>query len=85
MPERRIDPRLPCFLKGEIVLNNGTRRISCEAHDISDRGMRLAGPDFRNMPDSFILSIPRRHFEQRVKVVRRMPDSVGVIVTNELV
>ncbi len=80
MAERRINPRMPCFLKGEIVLYNGKVRVPCEAHDISSKGMRLAGADFSNLPDSFLLSIPRRKFEERVKIVRRLDDGVGVLI-----
>ncbi|MGL5447049.1 MAG: PilZ domain-containing protein [Rhabdaerophilum sp.] len=80
MAERRIDPRMPCFLKGEIILNNGLERIPCEAHDISEKGLRLAGADFSRLPDSFLLSIPRRKFEERVKVVRKLDDGVGVLI-----
>ncbi len=79
MPERRIDTRLPCFLRAEILLENGTRRLPCEAHDISERGLRLAGADFSQLPDSFILAIPRRKIEDRVKVVRRGEDFIGVM------
>lgn len=79
MPERRIDPRVPCFLRAAIVLENGERRIACEAHDISEHGLRLAGADFRELPDSFILEVPRRAIEGRVSIVRRGPDFVGVV------
>jgi hypothetical protein len=80
MPERRIKPRFPCFLKGEIILENGTRIVPCEAHDISDKGLRLEGADFAQLPDSFILAIPRRQFRERVQVVRRLENGVGVKV-----
>ena len=79
MPERRIDPRVSCFLRAAIVLENGERRIECEAHDISERGLRLAGADFRELPDSFILEVPRRSIEGRVDIVRRGPDFIGVV------
>ncbi|CAN1505964.1 PilZ domain containing protein [Rhabdaerophilaceae bacterium] len=84
MPERRIDTRMPCFLKGEILLENGERRVACEAHDISARGMRLVGPDFTKLPKDFILSIPRRHFNERVKVVRQIGPGVGVMIAESV-
>jgi hypothetical protein len=78
MPERRIKPRLPCFLKGEIILDNGARTVPCEAHDISDKGLRLEGADFSQLPDTFILAIPRRQFRERVQIVRQLEKGVGV-------
>lgn len=79
MPERRIDPRVPCFLRAAIVLENGQRRIDCEAHDISEHGLRLVGADFHDLPDSFILEVPRRSIEGRVNIARRGPDFIGVV------
>lgn len=80
MAERRIDPRMPCYLRGEIVLNNGIEVVPCEVHDISDKGMRLAGPDFNKLPDTFMLHVARRKLSERVKVVRRMENGVGVLI-----
>lgn len=78
MSERRIDERMPCFLRAEIVLNNGETRLPCEAHDISSTGLRLAGIDFSSLPESFIVAVPRRQILERVNVVRRMEGAVGV-------
>jgi hypothetical protein len=80
MAERRIDPRMPCYLRGEIVLNNGIEVVPCEVHDISDKGMRLAGTDFSRIPDTFVLHVTRRKLSERVRVVRRSADSVGVVI-----
>ncbi len=80
MAERRIDARMPCYLRGEIVLNNGIEIVPCEVHDISEKGMRLTGPDFSKLPDSFILAVARRQIRERVKVVRRTNSGVGVLI-----
>lgn len=80
MAERRIDPRMPCYLRGEIILNNGIEVVPCEVHDISDKGMRLAGPDFSRLPETFILTVARRQIRERVKVVRKTDDGVGVLI-----
>lgn len=78
MSEQRKNPRTPCFLRGEIRLYNGEKRIACEIHDLSDNGFRLTGFATPEVPESFVLAIPRRSFLERVKVVRRADDSLGV-------
>lgn len=80
MPERRTKDRINCYLRGEILLENGHRRLPCEAHDISDRGMRITSPDVSALPDSFIVDLPRRDFHGRVYVVRRGETDLGVVL-----
>ena len=80
MAERRVDPRMLCYLRGEIQHNNSVETLHCEVHDISERGMRLAGADFSKVPQIFRLRIPRRRFNEDVKIVRRGRDGVGVII-----
>jgi PilZ domain len=80
MPERRNKDRIDCYLRGEVLLENGHRRLTCEAHDISDRGMRITCSDLSALPDSFILTIPRRDFTGRVDVVRRGEHELGVVI-----
>jgi hypothetical protein len=80
MAERRIDNRMPCYLRGEIVLNNGLEVVPCEVHDISGKGMRLSGADFSKLPDSFILKVARRQISERVKIVRKSDRDVGVLI-----
>lgn len=80
MPERRQKNRIECYIRGEIVLENGNRRLPCEAHDISDRGMRITSADLAGLPDSFILDLPRRDFLGRVDVVRRGEQDLGVVI-----
>lgn len=78
MNDKRRDTRLDCFLKAEILLAGGEERVPCEAHDISTRGLKLSGPDLGNIPDSFMLTIPRRGITERVNVIRRSPEELGV-------
>lgn len=80
MAERRIDPRMPCYLRGEIILKNGLEVVPCEVHDISEKGMRLTGADFAKLPDSFILAVARRQIRERVKIVRQTDTGVGVLI-----
>lgn len=80
MAERRTDARMACYLRGEIVLNDGQVVLPCEVHDISERGMRLAGVDPIRLPDIFMLHVARRKMSERVRVVRRGPGDVGVII-----
>lgn len=80
MAERRIDPRMPCYLRGEIILNNGLEVVPCEVHDISEKGMRLSGADFTKLPDSFVLKVARRQISERVKIVRKSDSDVGVLI-----
>ncbi|PPD14649.1 MAG: hypothetical protein CTY25_09940 [Methylobacterium sp.] len=59
---------------------NGIEVVPCEVHDISDKGMRLAGADFSKVPDTFVLHVARRKLSERVKVVRRGATDVGVVI-----
>jgi hypothetical protein len=50
-------------------------------HDISQKGMRLTGANLAALPNIFSWPIPRRRFEEQVKIVRRLPyGGVGVII-----
>jgi hypothetical protein len=78
MQNKRYTERHSCFLRGEIVLENGHRRLECEVHDISDKGMRLVAGELAGVPESFILNVPRRGIATRVHVVRRGESDLGV-------
>lgn len=80
MSEQRRATRNQCYLRASILINNGDRRIDAEAHDISDQGAKLFVLDARQVPDYFVLSIPRRHFMEHVRVVRRSPQELGVVI-----
>lgn len=80
MSDRRLENRLPCFLRAEIHVNNARTEISAEAHDISDHGLLLRMRDTSLIPDEFTVRIPRRRFEEEVVVRRRTPDQLGVIL-----
>jgi hypothetical protein len=78
MQDKRAEPRNPCFLKADIITGTSTAPIPAEAHDISDGGLRLVVESPGNLPDEFILSIPRRRLREIVQVIRRDEQSVGV-------
>jgi PilZ domain len=77
MPDKRNSERQPCFMRGEILLG-ATQRRGCEVHDISSSGARVVGTELESIPDTFVLEVPRRHIESRVKVVRRTGSELGV-------
>jgi hypothetical protein len=78
--EQRKQIRNGCFLRGDIIVNENVAPIPCEIHDISDRGMRLVVLNALRMPGRFIVSIPRRHVREIVRVVRRTSNELGVII-----
>jgi hypothetical protein len=80
MSDRRRETRNACYLRASILLDNGARRIDAEAHDISGNGMLLFVLDSRGIPDHFVVSIPRRHMIEHVRVMRRSRQELGVII-----
>ncbi|OYU50538.1 MAG: hypothetical protein CFE31_03030 [Rhizobiales bacterium PAR1] len=78
--ERRKETRNPCYLRADIIVNTESGPLPAEAHDISERGMRLVVLNPKKLPDEFIVSIPRRHFREIVRVVRRDEKEVGVLI-----
>jgi hypothetical protein len=80
MQDKRTEARNPCYLRADIILGSKEPPIAAEAHDISDLGMRLVVADATALPNEFIVSIPRRHIREAVKVVRRDETSLGVQV-----
>lgn len=75
---RRQEERNPCFLRADLILDAHIPPITAQAHDISDRGLKLIVEDARTIPDRFIVSIPRRHLREVVRVMRRSPTELGV-------
>lgn len=82
MADKRSEQRNTCYLRAEITIGHNTPPIQAEAHDISDHGMRLVVLNTRNLPDTFIVSIPRRHFREVVEVRRRNEKELGVVIKN---
>lgn len=78
--ENRKQVRNECFLRGDIIVDQNTPPIACEVHDISDKGMRLVVLNAFRMPEKFIVSVPRRHVRELVRVVRRSSNELGVII-----
>lgn len=80
MSNRRTEDRNSCFLRAELIVSTHEPPVQAEAHDISDRGLRLVITDAKRIPDEFIVSIPRRHIRESVRVVRREEGELGVLI-----
>jgi hypothetical protein len=76
--EMRRIPRNACFLRGEALLGIG-EKMPCEIHDIADNSARVVLQDAAEVPERFILSIPRRQVKEWVQVVRRSEKDFGVV------
>ncbi len=80
MSDKRREPRNPCYLRADIIIGPERAPVPAEAHDISERGLRLQVLDTKNIPNEFIVSIPRRHLREVVRVVRRGDKELGVVI-----
>ena len=80
MPERRSETRNPCYLRAGIIFSQNAEPVMAEAHDISDHGLRLVVLNAKRIPNEFIVSIPRRHIRETVRVVRREEGELGVLI-----
>ncbi|MCA1951559.1 MAG: PilZ domain-containing protein [Hyphomicrobiales bacterium] len=80
MLNNRRENRNACYLRASILIKQGDQRIDAEAFDISKNGMRLVVPNARQVPDYFMVSIPRRHMMEHVRVVRRGDSELGVVI-----
>lgn len=76
--ERRKHARYACFLRARILNLGGEDGLACNAYDISEKGMLLRDAFFATVPNRFLISVPRRHMEQWVEVVRRSATELGV-------
>jgi len=77
----RKHPRNACFLRGEAEIGK-SGRIPCEIHDIAHNSARIVLDPKVYVPNRFILSIPRRHVKEWVRVVRRSEKDFGVVFEN---
>jgi hypothetical protein len=80
MSERRSETRNPCYLRADIIVGHNAEPVMAEAHDISDHGLRLVVLNAKRIPNEFIVSIPRRHIRETVRVVRRQEGELGVLI-----
>ncbi|MCZ8181601.1 MAG: hypothetical protein O9322_01410 [Beijerinckiaceae bacterium] len=80
MSDKRREPRNSCYLRAEIYTELSAPPIIAEAHDISDHGMRLKVLNARTLPNTFMVSIPRRHIREMVEIKRRSEGEVGVLI-----
>jgi len=84
MSNRRTETRNPCFLRADIIVSMHEEPVQAEAHDISDHGLRIVVTDAKRIPDEFIVSIPRRHIRETVRVVRRQEGELGVLIKRSI-
>lgn len=70
--------RNACFLRGEAFLSVG-EKMPCEIHDIANNSARVVLQNAVEVPERFILSIPRRQVKEWVQVVRRSEKDFGVV------
>jgi hypothetical protein len=66
-------------MRGDMVFQAQGKKLPCEVCDISDKGARIKTPDAFTIPELFMLVVPRRHLESRVRVMRRSQNEVGVV------
>ena len=78
--KNRREPRNPCYLRAELFVAPNAAPIVAEVHDISAHGMRLVVLNARTLPERFVVSVPRRHMRETVRVARRADNEVGVVI-----
>lgn len=78
--EKRRESRNPCYLRASIFVETTNTRFDAEVTDISNAGLCIRVSDTRAIPDYFMVSIPRRHFLERVRVMRRGKQDLGCVV-----
>lgn len=75
---RRGAPRLKTFLRAEIVDDRTVRICECIVVDLSDTGAQLFVAERDEIPQQFWLHIRGRKLKERVELVRRLGEAVGV-------
>ena len=78
MTERRRESRQRSYLGGQIAFNRRRSTMDCLVRNVSSHGARLAFTGALTTPEEFDLHIPQREERQRVRVVWRGEDEVGV-------
>ncbi len=76
--ERRRVARQKSLLRGQIFFNNRRNVVDCIVRDISVFGARLIFSDAVSTPDVLELYIPQKEQTQRVHVIWRIGQEVGV-------
>jgi hypothetical protein len=83
MVEKRSAPRNEAFLKGQVRLDGPHSGLDCLVCDISDAGARLQVPtDVAQLPERFLLFIPKTNATHHVRVAWRGNGEVGVSFTS---
>ena len=78
MSDKRISPRLRCFLKGRVLFNGGQSSLDCLIRDMSSTGARLELSASVTLPDRFDLYLPHRDETCRVHLQWRRGAQIGI-------
>lgn len=78
MLERRREPRLRAFLRGNVAFNKRCSTLDCDVRNISPVGALIAIDSTAIIPDEFDLSIPARGKSFRSQMVWRTAAAAGV-------
>jgi len=78
MRDRRSEQRWPAYLGGMIVFDGNVSSVECLIRNTSTCGARLMVDSTILLPSEFLLQIPRRQSEQRVRMRWRQLDRVGI-------
>lgn len=76
--ERRKEQRWPAYLGGRIVIQPQLTTADCLVRSTSASGARLAVHQSGLLPDEFLLQIPKRETQMRVRARWRSLREIGV-------
>lgn len=76
---RRFGRRAVC--KPATVIQNATQKLPCTVVDVSEGGARIRLLAIDSLAGEFMLVIPEDDVVYHCRLVRRLPDSVGVEFT----
>ncbi len=78
MLERRKEQRWPAYLGGRIVFKGRAAAAECLIRNTSRSGARLVVSQATRLPEEFLLKVPYRKTELRVRTRWRRVEHVGV-------
>ena len=78
MQDRRKEQRWPAYLGARIVSSCRQMTADCLIRNSSSQGLRLVIDRGQSLPDEFLLQIPKRQVELKVRKRWRRGDDIGV-------
>ncbi|MBD2746514.1 PilZ domain-containing protein [Microvirga sp. BT688] len=84
MKDRRLRRRVPTILEGRIQIEGRESDIECTVRDLSDSGARIFLHQPLELPDEFILSIPKRGLSSNARVMWSRDRRHGVMLLRDL-